>query len=95
MDDPQGHPCDSAGSPSTRSTRWWSFSAELSEKDFELINFYDIVDAKIIALAKDRELPEIIAKHENTFSYCPPVEITYDEKGYPVLTFGFGLWTIA
>lgn len=67
----------------------YKLPAELSEKDFELINFYDIVDAKIIALAKDRELPEIIAKHENTFSYCPPVEITYDEKGYPVLTFGF------
>ena len=62
---------------------------KLTENDFELIHFYDIVDSKIIALAKDRELPEVIANHENTFSYCPPADITYDDDGYPVLSFGF------
>lgn len=67
----------------------YKLPAELTEGDFELIPFYDIVDAKIIALAKDRELPEIIASHENAFSYCPPADITYDDDGIPVLSFGF------
>lgn len=62
---------------------------ELTEKDFELIHFYDIADAKIIALAKDRELPEVIATHENAFSYCPPASINYDDDGFPILSFGF------
>jgi len=62
---------------------------ELTENDFELIHFYDIADAKIIALAKDRELPEIIATHENAFSYCPPAAINYDDDGYPILSFNF------
>lgn len=67
----------------------YKLPTELTENDFELIHFYDIVDAKIIALAKDRELPEIIASHKNAFSYCPPADITYDDDGYPVLSFGF------
>ena len=61
----------------------------LNENDFELINFYDITEAKIIALSKERELPELIAQHENTSSYSRPAQITYDEDERPVLCFGF------
>ena len=62
----------------------------LSENDFSLLNFYDFTDIKIIANSKDRFLPELIAKHENSVTHgAIPATLTYDDNLRPILSFGF------
>lgn len=61
----------------------------LTEHDFELIDFYQISSAKIIALFKERSNPELIARHENSSSYAPAASIIYNDSGLPVLSFTF------
>lgn len=62
---------------------------KLSEKDFELIDFYSVEKAKIVALSKEHELPELIARHENSFAYTQCARILYDDTGIPILSFLF------
>lgn len=62
----------------------------LTENDFALLDFYDFIDIKIIANSKERFLPELISRHENSVTHgAVPAILTYDEDYRPILSFGF------
>lgn len=62
---------------------------KLTENDFELIDFYQISEAKIISLFKERNNPDLIARHEKSSSYAPAASISYNDSGFPILSFAF------
>jgi hypothetical protein len=68
----------------------YELPSELREEDFALLNFYDFTSAKIIAISKERMLPEYYLKHENTVTHgAVPASLTYDENFRPILSFAF------
>lgn len=63
---------------------------QLSDDDFVLIHYFDILEMKILAHSKQRYLPEYYLQNQGmeTCGGCP-AQIIYDEANVPILRFGF------
>lgn len=74
----------------SKDTFSYKLPEQLSENDFALLNFYDFTGIKIIANSKERFLPELISRHENSVTHGSiPASLTYDDDMHPILCFGF------